>query len=395
MNSKQPRFAVRTGGMESSIIREILKLTQKGEVISFAGGVPEPGYFPVDILKEIGERVLTRSPVSSLQYAITEGFPPLREYLSQSLKTRGVKVSPEEILITSGSQQGIDLMGKIFLDPGDFVLTERPTFLGMIQACRVYEARFVSQPIDDEGIMLDGLTDLIKRHNPKLLYLLPNFQNPSGVTLSRERREAVALISQETGTPILEDDPYNELIYEGEALPPVKTWETASVLMGTFSKIVAPGHRVAWITAPREIIKLLVQAKQASDLHSNTFSQQVMYEYCAQGYLEPHIRMLRERYKIKRNAMLAAMDRYFPAQVSWTRPGGGLFIWVTLPEGKPSAQILKEAVKQGVAFVPGKAFYAGSQADNALRLSFATATEEQIEEGISKLGEVLSHTFPT
>ncbi len=385
------RFAERIASLNISIIREILKLTQRGEVISFAGGVPSPDLFPIAELSEITAKVMRDEGREALQYSTTEGYPPLREFLARRLAEKGVTVGAENILITNGSQQGLDLLGKIFLDPGCQIITGQPTYLGAIQSFGFYQAQLCSIPIDDAGIQVDLLEDAIAQVNPRLIYVMPNFHNPAGVTLSMERREQLAQISLRCNLPVIEDDPYGELRYSGKHLRPIKALcGENTILLGTISKIVTPGHRLGWVVAPAAVIQKLVMAKQASDLHSNSFSQRVISEYFNQGYLDKHIDLLCSNYRKKMQAMLAAMDKYFPAEVRWTKPEGGLFFWITLPSGLSSTEILRTAIERGVAFVPGTAFSPSGANDNTMRLSFSTATEVQIKLGMQKLGEVLT-----
>jgi 2-aminoadipate transaminase len=401
------RYAERTRGMQRSAIREILKLTQQPDVISLAGGMPAPELFPVEELQEACQRVLKEQGSKALQYSTTEGYLPLRRFLMDKMARYGIVANEENILITHGSQQALDLIGKIFLDSGDLVLLEAPSYLGGIQAWRAYQARFASVPIDEDGIRIDLLEKALMKMRPKLLYILPNFHNPAGVTLSQERREALVALSDELGLPIIEDDPYGELRYEGEHIPPLVVLDAQRlealgkadaggylkgdvVYMSTFSKTLAPGLRLGWVVAPVEVVGRLVQAKQGVDLHTNTFTQMVAYELCKDGFLEGHVRYLRAAYRERRDAMLAAMEKYFPEEVTWIRPQGGLFLWVTLPEGVDTEELLVEAVKEKVAFVPGTAFFANGDGHNTMRLNFSNARPEMIEEGIRRLGRVIA-----
>ncbi len=387
------RFSRQAGALSSSIIREILKLTQKSDIISFAGGVPEPRLFPIPEITEVTIKVLKNNVAQALQYGITEGYLPLRELLAERMQGYGIKADADNILITQGSQQGLDLLGRIFFDPGDTIITELPTYLGFIQSSSAYQVKFRSIHMDDEGLQVDHLEELLCQNlSPKLLYVLPNFQNPSGVTLSLERRRQLSQLSLKYSLPIIEDDPYFELRYDGEHIPHLSSMECAEncIFLNTISKIITPGHRLGWVVAPKEVIRRLVQAKQAADLHTNSFSQRVIYEYCAQGYLDGHIKYLCQEYVKKRDAMLEAIEKYFPPQMRWTKPQGGLFVWATLPEGVVSSQrLLERCVDAGVAFVPGSAFYPDGDGNNAFRLSFSTATEEEIEVGIKRLAGVL------
>src|SRR5512136_1160467 len=366
------RFAQRTQRMGSSIIRELLKYTEKPDVISFAGGLPAPEVFPFEEVQRAADVVLQQpGRKTALQYSPTEGYLPLRELLVRHMARYGIKVTPANVLITSGSQQGLDLIGKLFVNPGDRILTESPTYLGALQAWSAYQADYLTVPVDDDGLDVEKLEAQL-RGGPKFLYILPNFQNPAGVTLSLERRRRLVELANHYGAPIVEDDPYGQLRYEGEHLPPLvqidAEWHgcakgdcefTGDVLyLSTLSKTLAPGLRIAWVVAPESVISRLVQMKQGADLHSSTFGQMVAYEVAKDGFLDRHVRTIREVYGQRLKAMLSAFERHFPEGVQWTRPQGGLFLWVTLPSGFDAADLLKEALGQErVAFVPGASFF--------------------------------------
>ena len=395
------RLAQRTQHMTSSIIRELLKLTEQPDVISFAGGLPAPEVFPRDEIAAAAARVLRDQGQTALQYAATEGYLPLRELLVRQMARYGIKVTPANVLITSGSQQGLDLIGRLFVNPGDRILTESPTYLGALQAWSAYQADYLTVPIDDLGIDVDQLEAQL-RAGPKFLYILPNFQNPAGVTLSLERRRRLVELANHYGAPIVEDDPYGQLRYEGEHLPPLVQLDaelhdqrdgefTGDVLyLSTLSKTLAPGLRVAWIVAPESVITRLVQMKQGADLHTSTFCQLVAYEVAKDGFLDTHVRRIRELYGERRNAMLAALERHFPNEVSWTRPAGGLFVWLTLPPGLDSTALLREALeRERVAFVPGTAFFPRGGGERTCRLNFSYAGTDRIDEGIRRLGNVI------
>jgi 2-aminoadipate transaminase len=386
------KFSKIAGRMDSSIIREILKLLENKNVISLAGGIPEPRLLPLAEIAEATQRVLKENGLEALQYSSTEGYLPLREFWAERLSKQGIKAHAGNILITSGSQQGLDLIGKVLVDPGDVVITEQPTYLGLIQSFTTYQANFCSLPIDEQGLQIELLEEALARHNPRLIYVLPNFQNPAGVTLPLERRQRLAELAVEHQVPVLEDDPYQELRYYGERLPAIKSLACAenTILLGTISKIITPGHRLGWVVAHEQVIKKLVLAKQAADLHSNTFSQRVIYEFCRQGHLDEHISFLCREYCKKRDVMLAAMDKYFPPNIRWTKPDGGLFSWVTLPPEASSTEILRESIQHGVAFVPGSAFFTDGRGDNTMRLSFSNASLEELDLGIKRLAEVLN-----
>jgi 2-aminoadipate transaminase len=398
----ESRFAQRMQRITASMIRELLKLTEKPDIISFAGGLPAPEVFPVEQIRAATDRVLTEHGTMALQYTTTEGYRPLRELLVRHMARYGVIVRPENVLITSGSQQALDLVGKLLINPGDRVLTEEPTYLGALQAFNAYQADYLPVPIDDEGLDVDVLERQL-RAGPKFLYVLPNFQNPGGVTLSLARRRCVVERAAHYGIPIIEDDPYGQLRYEGEHLPPLVKIDaelhgcgggerafTGNVLyMSTLSKTLAPGLRIAWVVAPETVITKLVQIKQGADLHSSTFCQYVAYEVARGGFLDKHVRRIRAVYGERREAMLSALARHFPRGVRWTRPQGGLFLWVTLPKGFDTTALLDEAIREKVAFVPGAAFYPCGGGEETMRLNFSYAPPDVIEEGIKRLARVI------
>jgi 2-aminoadipate transaminase len=382
------------------MIRDLLKLTERPEVISFAGGLPAPEAFPFARVEQAAHRVLQEQGPAALQYGATEGYLPLRQLLVRHMARYGIAVGPENVLVTAGSQQALDLVGKLLINPGDLVLTEDPTYLGALQAFTAYEARYVPVPVDDEGLEVDRLEEAL-RAGPRFLYVLPNFQNPGGTTLSLERRLRVVELAGHHGIPIVEDDPYGQLRYEGEHLPALVTLDAELrgndrggfrgnvAYLGTLSKVLAPGLRVGWIVAEEPVIAKLVQLKQGADLHTSTFAQMVAYEAARGGFLDRHVRLIRRVYGERRDAMLRALARHFPPQVRWTRPQGGLFLWVTLPEGLDSAVLLEEALAEKVAFVPGKPFSPGGGGARNFRLNFSYCTPERIEEGIRRLGRLL------
>lgn len=396
------RFALRTQGMTSSAIRELLKFTADPEIISFAGGLPAPEVFPLDDIRAAANRVIERQGRAALQYGPTEGYVPLRELLCRHMARYGIRVTPANVLITSGAQQGLDLIGKLFINSGDRILTEQPTYLGALQAFSAYQARYLPVPIDDDGLRIDLLEDAL-RAGPKFLYILPNFQNPGGVTLSLERRRRLVELACHYGVPIVEDDPYGQLRYEGKHLPPLVKLDAevhgnghgtpfhgGVIYLGTLSKVLAPGLRIGWIVAPEEVMVRLVQMKQGADLHTSTFGQMLAYEVARGGFLDRHVRVIRHVYGERRQAMLQALERHFPPGVQWTHPHGGLFLWVTLPEGFDSSDLLQEALKEKVAFVPGNAFYPCGGGERSMRLNFSYSRPELIEEGIRRLGTVIA-----
>jgi len=384
-------LAERTERMKSSIIRETLKLMSTPGLISLAGGMPAPELFPVREFMEACRFVLDNDAVHALQYGVTEGYPPLKQYLVEKMQKYGVPAKEENVLIVNGSQQALDLIGKVFLNPGDTVLTDGPTYLGALQAWQAYEARFVTVPLDEDGTRVDLVEGILKREPVKFIYCLPNFHNPAGVTLSLERRRTLVDLAARHGVFLVEDDPYGELRFEGEDITPlVVMHKENTVYLSTFSKTLAPGIRMGWISAPAKVIGRLVQAKQGADLHTSTFVQMVVNDICQRGFLRQHVRHIRQTYKERCGVMLEAMEEHFPPQVQWTRPKGGLFLWVILPQGADSMELMQAAREQKVAFIPGTAFYPEPQdGRNALRLTFSNASPEMIEEGIKRLGRAL------
>lgn len=398
------RCARRMEWMTTSIIREILKVAQSPDVISMAGGWPEADLFPVEQLDEVCHHVLTHTPRESLQYGLTGGFPPLRQALAEYMTQLGVPAKMENIVITSGSQQALDLMGRIFLEEGDTVLVENPTFLGALQSFKAYGVKFAGVPVGEDGLDVDELEELLDVTRPKFMYLIPNFQNPSGVTMSLERRAKVVGVADRMGVPILEDDPYGVLRFEGEHVPSLIALDSARfpenaqaggyvrgnvVYLSTFSKTLAPGLRVAWAVCPPEIGQRFVMAKQAADLHTNSLGQTIAYEFIRRGWLPGQIRRIRETYRQRRDAMCEAIAAHFPEQVRYTRPQGGLFLWVTLPDQIDAVDLLEDAAKLNVAFVPGSPFFVDGGGKNTLRLCFASVPPQVIREGIRRLGAAI------
>jgi 2-aminoadipate transaminase len=394
------RYSQRARQVKSSAIRELLKITQNPEIISFAGGLPAPDVFPTERFREACSRVLEKQASMALQYGATEGYEPLREMIARHTSRYSIKAKPENVLITSGSQQALDLLGKLLINPGDRVVVEAPTYLGALQAFNVYGADYVSVLSDDDGLQTEMLEGAL-RVGPKFMYVLPNFQNPGGTTLSENRRHQLVLVADRYGVPIVEDDPYGQLRYEGEHLTPLVVLDRENlrhdmgysvgnvIYLSTFSKTLAPGLRLGWIVAPPEVISKLVQLKQGTDLHTSTFVQMVAYEVARDNFLDEHIKLIRRVYGERRNVMLEALEENFPPEVTWTRPQGGLFLWVSLPEGMDCHQLFDAAIRENVAFVPGDSFYASNHADEGrrhFRLNFSNAQPEQIREGIRRLG---------
>ncbi len=378
--------------VQRSFIREILKVTEDPGIISFAGGLPNPRFFPVSEVAEAARQVLASCGEAALQYATTEGYPPLRELIAQRYARRGLQVRPDDVLIVSGSQQGLDLIGKAFLDPGDTVLVERPTYLAAIQGFGIYEPRFRSIGLEEDGADLAELEAGLRETEAKLFYAIPNFQNPSGITWSPGKRAAAARALRASSTVLVEDDPYGELRFMGEHVPAMRAFmedaDASAILLGTFSKIVSPGMRIGWVVAGREIMERLVIAKQAADLHSNVLGQRILHRYLTTCDVEAQIARIRDGYRAQRDLMVEMVGRVFPPEVTCTRPEGGMFLWMTLPPDVPALAFFERALAQKVAFVPGQAFFADGGGESTLRLNFSNSDEANIEEGMRRLGRV-------
>ncbi|HYM85496.1 MAG TPA: PLP-dependent aminotransferase family protein [Pseudoxanthomonas sp.] len=383
------QISKRAQALTSSAIREILKVTERPEVISFAGGLPSPDTFPIERMRWACTKVLNEAPQAALQYGPTEGFTPLREWVAARLSKNGATIRASQVLITTGSQQGLDLLGKVLIDEGSKVLVETPSYLGALQAFSLFQPAFSAMETDEQGIVTDALTPA-QLEGARFMYCLPNFQNPTGRRMPLERRKALLEKAFAAGVPVVEDDPYGELCYSGDILPSLLSMAPDKVIyMGSFSKVLAPGLRLGFVVAPEELHGKLVQAKQAADLHTPSFSQRIVYEAVQDGFLDAHIPTIRTLYANQCQLMLAALDKYFPSEARWNQPEGGMFIWVDLPEGVDSSALLAKAIEQNVAFVPGAPFFAEKPDLATLRLSFATANIEKIEEGIARLGAAL------
>ncbi len=385
-------LASRTRSMRSSTIRELLKITQRPDIISFAGGMPAPELFPVREIEEASSYLLRHEPKKALQYSTTEGHRPLREFLAETMAKYGIQHTPDNILITTGSQQALDLLGKVFIDAGTHILTGRPTYLGAIQAWRAYEAEFITVPLDDQGMQVDLIEDTItKEKPPRFMYVLPNFHNPAGTTFAESRRRQIVQIARRHDLIIVEDDPYGALRYEGEDIIPIAALAPErTIYLGTFSKTLAPGLRVGWIVAPAEIIARLVQAKQGADLHTSTFDQMIANDVAQRGILKVHIKKLRQEYGKRRDTMLDALTELWPTGCCWTRPEGGLFLWARVPETLNTSTLLEKALEKKVAYVPGVNFFPYEDGGfDAMRLNFSNAGLDQIVEGIQRIGETL------
>ncbi|MGD2143162.1 MAG: PLP-dependent aminotransferase family protein [Anaerolineae bacterium] len=393
----EPFLAERTAGMQSSAIRELLKLTQQPDIISFAGGLPAPDFFPLREVEEACRFIVQQDGASALQYSATEGYRPLKEYLADSMHKYGVPATPGNVLLTNGSQQALDLIGKIFIDPGDFVITGRPTYLGAIQAWNAYQGRYHTVNLDEDGMVVDEIEHAYQKvmddsgRPPRFVYVLPNFHNPGGTTLPQERREQLAEVATRLSLPVVEDDPYGQLRFEGEDLPPICTYiPERTIYVGTFSKILAPGLRLGWIVCPEVLMKRFVQAKQGADLHTGTFVQHVANDICQRGFLRQHVKDLCGVYRQRRDTMLDALAEFWPGECRWTRPEGGLFLWAQVPEEIDTKDFLKRALEEKVAYVPGAHFYPNEDGGfNAMRLNFSYCAPNIIVEGIRRLGVAL------
>ena len=385
------RPARRAERMNPSVIREILKVTERPGILSMAGGLPSPLSFPVEAMREASERVLRDHPQAALQYAASEGYAPLREWVAEHLRGQGIEAGPDQVLITTGSQQGLDLIAKVLVDAGAPVAVETPTYLGALQAFSPCEPTFVSVAGDAEGPLPAALEAL--RHDApgcRFFYVLPNFQNPTGRLISEVRRVALVAAAQRAGVPLVEDNPYGDLWYD--APPPASLtsrWPEGSLYLGSFSKVLAPGLRVGYLVAPRALYPKLLQAKQAADLHTSGFNQRLVAEVLRDGFLDRHTPTIRARYRLQRDAMQAALQRSLPPGSEWQAPQGGMFFWVRLPEGFDAAELLDAAVARGIAYVPGAAFFAHAPDRRTLRLSFVTLSAQEIDDGVAVLGQVV------
>ena len=385
-------FSDRIIKTKPSFVREILKVTEQKDVISFAGGLPNPISFPKKALEESSIRIIENYGDKVFQYSTTEGYKPLRQYIADRYKKIfNLDVDADDILITTGSQQGLDLMGKVLLNKGDKVAIEKPGYLGAIQSFSLYEPKFCPITLDSDGINLEELENTLKNNDVKILYTVPNFQNPTGLTYSMEKRKSMRDILKKYNTFLIEDDPYGELRFSGENLPYIGAdYLENSVLFGSFSKTVTPGMRIGYLcTKNKELRKHLVTAKQSSDLHTNIFSQYMIYDYLVNNDYEEHIAKIKALYKEQATCMINAMEKYFPSYVSFTKPEGGMFMWATLTNNESSLDVFNKAMEKKVAFVPGDPFYVDVKNSNTFRLNYTNSDDTTIEEGIKRLGSVL------
>lgn len=389
------KFSTLASGLKASEIREILKLTTQPEIISFAGGLPAPEFFPIEELKKVDSEILEKEGMQAVQYGTTEGYLPLREKIAEHMKTAfGVDCSAEELMITSGSQQGLSLLSQIFLDPDDVVLVESPTYLGAINAFTLQHPRFIEVPTDEQGIIPEALEKILQEHGKavRLMYVIPEFQNPTGITWTEERRNAFMKVVGAYDFPIIEDDPYGELRYDGEKMKALKSLDTKGqlIFLGSFSKIFMPGLRLAWMAASPEILDKAVKLKQAVDLQSSSFAQRQAYYYMKRYDINEHVRNLVQVYGKRRTLMCETMKQYFPQGVTFTYPEGGLFTWVTLPEGMDATALMPKVLAEKVAYVPGGPFYPHGGHRNHFRLNYSNMPEDRIVEGVKRLAAVLT-----
>ena len=387
-------YAERIKELKSSAIRDILKLTARPGMISLAGGLPAPEMFPLDALQTATAQVLSRYGSTALQYSITEGLIPLREKILKNLNGNAAHHTIDNVMITQGSQQALELLAKLFIDKATVVFTENPSYLGALQAFRLFQARIAAIPSDEDGIRTDALREALRRQKPAFLYIMTNFQNPTGVSLSLDRRHELLEIAKEHELLIIEDDPYGELVFEGEKLPSLYSLGRGEnvVYLSTFSKTIAPGLRVAFAAASSEIIGKLTMAKQGTDLQTNTLGQYIVNEYLESGRHQEHIDLIRRTYGARRDCMLAALKKHLPGSTTWNRPRGGMFLWLAFPPGTDSKDLLLRCIEHNVAFVPGQEFFPDGSGAHTARLNFSNASLENIEEGIRRIGAVLRDT---
>ncbi|MEK6284621.1 MAG: PLP-dependent aminotransferase family protein [Acidobacteriota bacterium] len=391
LDGNSHRFASRMSRMHVSAIRELLKVTEQPEIISFAGGLPAPEMFPVAAIAQAYADVFAADGPAALQYSTTEGWRPLREWIARRMEKGGIATTADRVLITTGSQQGIDIVGKIFLEPGDAVVVENPSYLAALQAFCGHEATFIPIESDDEGMRVDQIESALERSKPNLIYIVSEFSNPKGTTLSYQRRLKLLELCARSRVPILEDNPYGELRYTGEPTPSLAALDREGLVIhiSTFSKTLSPGMRLGWLTASEEIFQTVVIAKQAADLHTSTIEQRAAARLLETFDYDQHVASLCRVYGERCEMMLSAIARYFPSETRWTRPEGGLFLWLELPERVSAEELFKEAVAERVAFVPGTSFFACEPKLNFMRLNFSNQKPEMIEEGIKRIARVL------
>lgn len=388
-------YAKRVMSIRPSAVRMLFAATSRPDIISFAGGMPHPKSFPLSEINKVAKEIIEHEGSSAFQYGPSEGYWELREFISHWVAADGIQIRPEDILITDGAQQALDLLGKIFVDPGDPLITEAPSYVGALNAFLSYQADVIGVPMDDNGLQVDLLPSVLsgleaKGRSPKFLYVIPNFQNPAGVTLSLERRKKLVELTRERNILLVEDDAYSHLCFEGEHLPAMKSMNNEIIYISTFSKIFSPGIRVGWITAPNPIIEKMCPGKEAMNLCPSPFTQRLLLAYLKNYDIHQHVKKVIALYKERRDAMFSALEEFFPEEVKWTSPRGGLFIWATLPSYINTAEMLAEAISEAkVAYVPGEAFFADGSGKNSMRLNFSYPDKDSIYEGIKRLAKVI------
>ncbi len=387
------KFAKRMERMQASEIRELLKLTAQPDIISFAGGLPAPELFPVEEIAKVSHDLVLKEGRQLLQYATTEGRPTLRAKIAKRMADKyNTKVDPDDILITTGSQQCLDFVGKLFLDPDDVVLCESPSYLGALNAFNAYQPKFVEVPTDNGGLIPEELDKILETTpNCKFIYVIPDFQNPTGRTWSMERRQKFMEVVNKHNLPVVEDNPYGELRYEGEILPSLKSLDTKGLVMflGTFSKIFCPGLRLGWVAAEHSLLTEFVKIKQSADLHTSNFDQGVADAYMDAYDLDEHVKEIVALYKHRRDLILKSMDEYFPAGTEWTHPEGGLFLWLTFPEGVSARKVFSKCIEMKVAGVIGDAFYPNQKTDRSMRINYSNMPDDRIVEGIKRMAKAI------
>lgn len=387
------KFASRMDKLKASEIRELLKLTEKPEIISFAGGLPAPELFPIEEMKKVAVKVLEDEGAAALQYAATEGHVPLREKIAARMNTKfNTKVSHEDILITSGSQQGLDFSGKVFLNEGDIVLCESPSYLGALNAFKAYGPEFIEVPTDDNGMIMEELEKILEKEDRvRLIYVIPDFQNPTGRTWPRERREKFMEVVNKYDVPVIEDNPYGELRFEGEMLPSLKSLDTKGniIFLGSFSKVFCPGMRIGWVCAEHDLLEKYIFVKQSSDLQTSTIAQREINTFLEMYDLDKHVEGIKDVYRKRRDLMISTMEAEFPAEAKFTHPEGGLFTWVELPKHINAREVMMKSLENNVAFVPGGSFFPNGGKENTFRMNYSNMPEDKIAEGVKRLGAVL------
>lgn len=387
----QRKYSERVSHMYGSMTRQLMHLIADPEIISFGGGLPAWDLFPVEQVKMVAKDILENDGPAVLQYGTSEGYKPLRQAVAERYRMKGININEENVLITCGAQQSIDLISKIFLDKGAKIVVGDPTFLTALQSFSLFQAEYLTVPLDEEGMKVDLLPGILKKHDIKFIYIMPNFQNPSGLTLSFDRRKKLVDIAKQYGAPIIEDDAYHELRYSGETLPTLMSLDKGKqvIYLGSFSKVLSPGLRISALIASNGIMEKLVFAKQAADLHTNNLAQHIVYEFLRRNFLDPHIQVIIKNYRKRRDAMFRSMEKFLPEGVTWTKPDGGIFLWVTMPRGMDSTELFEKSIQAKVAYVPGSCYFAKGGGENCMRINFSANTEEKIEVGIQRLAKVI------